>query len=137
MLEELLVKDGITLFKFYFSVSKNVQKERFDSRKDDPLKQYKLSPVDNLAQQYWNEYAIRKFQMLSETNRTIAPWTIIRSDNKKVARINCIKHILSNMDYEGKISIKKLTPDPKIVISGIDELRHMEKNLMSPEKLHG
>lgn len=137
MLEELLVKDGITLFKFYFSVSKDVQKERFDSRKHDPLKQYKLSPVDNLAQKYWNEYAIRKFQMLSETNRTMAPWTIVRSDNKKLARINCIKHILSNMDYEGKISVKKLTPDPKIVISGIEELRHMEKNLMTPNKLHG
>lgn len=137
MLEELLVKDGITLFKFYFSVSKHVQKERFDSRKNDPLKQYKLSPVDNLAQKYWNEYAIRKFQMLSETNRTMAPWTIVRSDNKKVARINCIKHILSNMDYEGKLSVKKLTPDPKIVISGINELRHMEQNLMTPDKLHG
>ncbi len=137
MLEELLVKDGITLFKFYFSVSKEVQKERFDSRKTDPLKQYKLSPVDNLAQKYWNEYAIRKFQMLSETNRTMAPWTIIRSDNKKHARINCIKHILSNIDYEGKISAKRLLPDSKIVISGIDELRHMEMNLMTPEKLHG
>ncbi len=137
MLEELLVKDGVTLFKFYFSVSKEVQKERFDSRKHDPLKQYKLSPVDNLAQKYWNEYAIRKFQMLSETNRSIAPWTIIRSDNKKHARINCIKHILSNMDYEGKLPLKQLTPDPEIVVSGIDELRHMEKNLMTPGKLHG
>ena len=137
MLEELLVKDGITLFKFYFSVSKDVQKERFDSRKHDPLKQYKLSPVDNLAQKYWNEYSIRKFQMLSETNRSIAPWTIIRSDNKKIARINCIKHILSNMDYEGKLPLEKLTPDPRIVVSGIEELRHMEENLMSPAKLHG
>ena len=137
MLEELLVKDGIILFKFYFSVSKDVQKERFDSRRSDPLKQYKLSPVDNLAQKYWNEYAIRKFQMLSETNRTMAPWTIIRSDNKKLARINCIKHILSNMDYEGKIPAQKLIPDPKIVVSGIDELRHMENNLMTPDKLHG
>ncbi len=137
MLEELLVKDGITLFKFYFSVSKEVQKERFDSRKEDPLKQYKLSPVDNLAQKYWNEYAIRKFQMLSETNRTLAPWTIIRSDNKKMARINCIKHILTHMDYEGKLPVKQLLPDPKIVVSGIDELRHMENNLMTPDKLHG
>ncbi|RUM47678.1 MAG: polyphosphate kinase 2 [Desulfocapsa sp.] len=137
MLEELLVKDGIKLFKFYFSVSKDVQKARFDSRKEDPLKQYKLSPVDNLAQKYWNEYAIRKFQMLSETNRTLAPWTIIRSDNKKKARINCIKHILNLMDYEGKLSAKHLCPDPDIVVSGIDELRHMEKNLMTPDKLHG
>ena len=137
MLEELLVKDGITLFKFYFSVSKEVQKERFDSRREDPLKQYKLSPVDNLAQKYWNEYAIRKFQMLSETNRTLAPWTIIRSDNKKHARLNCIKHILTTMDYEGKLPAKQLKPDPNIVVSGIDELRHMEENLMTPENLHG
>jgi len=135
--EEMLVKDGIKLFKFYFSVSKEVQKERFDSRKQDPLKQYKISPVDNLAQKYWNDYSIRKFQMLSETNRTIAPWTIIRSDNKKTARLNCMKFILSQMQYKDKLSPEKLTPNPQIVISGIDELKHMEDNLMRPDKLHG
>jgi len=137
MLEEMLVKDGIKLFKFYFSVSKEVQNERFESRKQDPLKQYKLSPVDNLAQEYWDDYSIRKFQMLSETNRTMAPWTIIRSDNKKMARLNCMKFILSRMDYEGKISAKELAQDPEILISGIDELKHMEDNLMRPDKLHG
>ncbi len=137
MLEELLVKDGIQLFKFYFSVSKDVQKERFDSRKEDPLKQFKISPVDNLAQKYWDEYSVRKFQMLSETNRTIAPWIIIRSDVKKKARINCIKYLLSKMEYEGKISAKKLSCDPKIIISGIDELQHMQRNIMNPNKLHG
>jgi polyphosphate kinase 2 len=137
MLEEMLVKDGIKLFKFYFSVSKEVQNERFESRKQDPLKQYKLSPVDNLAQKYWDDYSIRKFQMLSETNRTMAPWTIIRSDNKKMARLNCMKFILSRMDYEGKISAKALAQDPEILISGIDELKHMEDNLMRPDKLHG
>jgi polyphosphate kinase 2 len=137
MLEELLVKDGIKLFKFYFSVSKNVQKERFDARKTDPLKQYKLSPVDNLAQKYWDQYSVRKFQMLSETNRTICPWTIIRSDIKKKARINCIKHLLSNMDYADKLPVKELACDTDIIISGIDELHHMEQNIMNPSKLHG
>lgn len=137
MLEEMLVKDGIKLFKFYFSVSKETQNERFESRKKDPLKQYKLSPVDNLAQKYWDDYSVRKFQMLSETNRTMAPWTIIRSDNKKLARINCMKFILSQMNYEGKIPAKELTRDPEIIISGIDELKHMEDNLMNPDKLHG
>lgn len=137
MLEELLVKDGIKLFKFYFSVSKDVQKERFDARKTDPLKQYKLSPVDNLAQEYWDQYSIRKFQTLSETNRTIAPWTIIRSDNKKIARLNCMKHVLSCMDYADKISDKELATDPEVLVSGIDELKHMEDNLMKPSKLHG
>jgi polyphosphate kinase 2 len=137
MLEELLVKEGIQLFKFYFSVSKEVQKERFESRKKDPLKQYKLSPVDNLAQKYWDQYSLRKFQMLQETNRTIAPWAIIRSDNKKLARLNCIKHVLSMVDYKDKLPPKELVPDSDIVVSGIDELRHMEENLMNPDKLYG
>jgi len=137
MVEELLVKDGITLFKFYFSVSKEIQKERFEARKVDPLKQYKLSPVDNLAQKYWDQYAVRKFQMLSETNRSLSPWTIIRSDNKKTARINCMKSILASMHYTDKLSDKHLTPDPKIIISGIDELQHMQDNLLTPDKLHG
>jgi polyphosphate kinase len=137
MVEELMVKDGIKLFKFYFSVSKNIQKERFDSRKEDPLKQYKLSPVDNLAQQYWDQYSVRKFQMLSETNRTMAPWTIIRSDVKKKARLNCMKYLLSNMEYEDKLPARYLEYDPKIIVSGIDELKHMEENIMNPKNLHG
>lgn len=135
--EELLVKDGIKIFKFYFSVSKEIQKQRFEARAEDPLKQYKLSPVDNLAQEYWDQYSIRKFQMLSETNRTISPWTIIRSDNKKKARLNCIKFILSKMDYDNKCPAEEITPDPLGVISGIDELKHMEDNLMQPEMLRG
>ena len=137
MLEELLVKDGIRLFKFYFSVSKEEQKRRFDSRKTDPLKHYKLSPVDNLAQEYWDQYSIRKFQMLSETNRTIAPWTIIRSDNKKFARINCMKYLLGKMQYGDKLPDEELAYDPEIVVSGIDELKHMEENLMTPANLYG
>lgn len=137
MLEELLVKDGIKLFKFYFSVSKEEQLRRFESRKTDPLKHFKLSPVDNLAQKYWDQYSIRKFQMLSETNRTVTPWTIIRSDNKKLARLNCMKHLLSSMEYTGKLPAKELEPDPELIVSGIDELKHMEENLMEPSKLYG
>lgn len=137
LFEEMLVKNGINLFKFFFSVSKDEQKRRFDSRKTDPLKQYKLSPVDKLAQEYWDQYSVAKFQMLNETNRTLTPWTVIRSDIKKKARINCIKEILSKMDYEGKISEKELRPDPEIVVDGIEEIRHMEKNLMKPQKLFG
>jgi polyphosphate kinase 2 len=137
LFEELLVKDGIKLFKFYFSVSKDEQARRFEARKTDLLKQYKLSPVDNLAQKFWDQYSVKKFQMLNESNRTIAPWTIIRSDNKKQARINCMKHILSNVEYEGKMSEEKLRPDSTIVISGIDEIKHMEKNLFDPRSLRG
>lgn len=137
MLEELLVKDGIKLFKFYFSVSREVQRERYKSRKKDPLKHYKISPVDNRAQKCWDHYSIRKFQILSETNRTIAPWMIVRSDNRKAARINCIKYLLYTMKYKDKLPDEKLYPDPEIIVSGIDELRHMEENLMQPGELHG
>lgn len=137
LFEEMLVKDGIKLFKFYFSVSKEEQAKRFESRKTDILKQYKLSPVDNLAQTYWDQYTVKKFQMLNESNRTLSPWTILRSDDKKKARLNCIKHILSHLDYDKKLSDEELAIDPKIVISGIDEIKHMENNLFAPERLRG
>jgi polyphosphate kinase 2 len=137
MFEEMLVKDGIIFFKFYFSVSKDVQLARFDSREVHPLKQYKISPVDKLAQDLWDQYTVKKFQMLSETNRTIAPWIIIRSDNKKKARLNCIKHILTHIQYDGRIDTKKLQLDPNIVVSGINELKYMEEHLLSPEALPG
>lgn len=137
LFEEMLVKDGIKLFKFYFSVSKEEQAKRFESRKTDILKQYKLSPVDNLAQTYWDQYTVKKFQMLNESNRTLSPWTILRSDDKKKARLNCIKHILSHLDYDKKLSDEELAIDPKIVISGIDEIKHMETNLFDPERLRG
>jgi polyphosphate kinase 2 len=137
LLEEMLVKDGIILFKFFFSVSKEEQLRRFDSRETDLLKQYKISPVDRMAQELWDDYTVRKFQMLNETNRTLSPWTIIRSDNKKLARINCIKHILFKIDYEGKISKKELRTDPNIVISGIEEIRFLEQHLLKPTELPG
>lgn len=136
-LEEMLVQSGIKLFKFYFSVSREEQKARFESRRKDPLKHYKISPVDEKAQKMWDQYSVRKFQMLTATQRENTPWTIIRSDHKKNARINCIKHILSSFDYEGKISEKDLTTDPKIVIPGEIELRLMEENMATPEKLPG
>ena len=136
-LEEMLVKDGITLFKFFFSVTKYEQLRRFDSRETDPLKQYKISPVDRMAQEMWDDYTVRKFQMLNETNRTLAPWTIIRSDNKKLARINCIKYLLSKIDYEDKIADTELRTDPNILVSGIDEIRFMEEHLLEPTELPG
>jgi polyphosphate kinase 2 len=137
LFEQMLVKDGIMLFKFYFSVSKQEQARRFESRKHDLLKQYKLSPVDSLAQQLWDQYSVKKFQMLNESNRTLTPWTIIRSDNKKKARINCMKHVLSNIEYENKLDPERFVTEPDIVISGIDEIQHMEKHLFKPKQLRG
>ena len=135
--ERILIKEGLILFKLYFSVSKKMQLKRFQKRSKDPLKQYKLSPVDMQAQDLWAEYTMRKFQMLLETNTSLSPWTMIRSDNKKKARINCMKYILSMLDYEGKVKDAALAPDSKIVISGIDELKLMEDNLAKPNKLPG
>ena len=137
MLESMLVKNGILLFKFFFSVSKDEQMRRFSARETDPLKQYKISPVDREAQDRWDDYTVRKFQMLNETNRSISPWIIVRSDNKKMARLNCMKHILSKVEYKNKISEDMLQTDPKIVISGIDEIKFMEDNLMSGVELPG
>ncbi len=135
--EQLLVKDGIRLFKFYLSISREEQNRRFEERKGDPLKQYKYSPVDARALELWDAYTVKKFQMLSESNRTISPWTIIRSDSKKKARLNALKVVLSAMEYEGKVDDALLTPDPKVAISGIDELKHMEDFLFHKGKLMG
>jgi polyphosphate kinase 2 len=137
MIEEILVKHGIILFKFFFSVSKEEQLHRFKSRMKDPLKHYKMSPVDQAAQDKWDDYTVRKFQMLNETNRTICPWTIIRSDNKKKARLNCIKYLLSKVVYDDKIAGEELQIDPEIVKSGIEEIKYMEDYLMSGLELPG
>jgi polyphosphate kinase 2 len=137
LIEEILVKNGISMFKFFFSVSKEEQMRRFQSRIKDPLKQYKISPVDIEAQEKWDDYTVRKFQMLNETNRTISPWTVIRSDNKKKARLNCIKYILSKVDYENKIPQEEFEIDPEVVVTGIEEIKYMEDHLMSGMELPG
>lgn len=125
--EKMLVKSGIILFKFYFSVSKKEQAKRFKKREIDPLKQYKLSPVDKESQNLWDKYTIAKFSMLMASNTDNAPWTVIRSDDKKRARLNCIKHILSNLEYEKKIEDEDFFKiDKKILISGTQEIENME-----------
>ena len=128
-LEEMLVNSGIILFKFYFSVSKEEQKARFDSRKDDPLKQYKLSPVDEQSQILWEQYTLAKYSMLLASNTDFAPWTIIVSNDKKKARLNTIKSILARIDYPKKISKKELEVDEKLVKTGSQEIAIMAKTL--------
>jgi polyphosphate kinase 2 len=132
--EQMIVDEDIQMFKFYFSVSKKEQARRFKSRENDPLKQYKLSPVDKESQRLWNEYSLAKFMMLSATHTKSAPWTVIKSDNKKKARINCIKHILNFVDYPDKISDKKIKVDCDIVVYGRDEAISMEKKFKSSIK---
>jgi polyphosphate kinase 2 len=126
--EKMLVKSGIILMKFYFSVSKKEQARRFKKREVDPLKQYKLSPVDKESQQLWDKYTIAKFSMLMSSNTELAPWTIIRSDDKKRARLNCIKYILSNVEYPSKADNELFQTDENILISGTQELENMEQD---------
>ena len=125
--EKMLVKSGIILFKFYFSVSKKEQLRRFKKRETDPLKQYKLSPVDMESQKLWDKYTVAKFSMLMSSNEDLSPWTVVRSDNKKKARVNCIKHILANLEYKNKVDNKELIIDNKVIISGSREIEIMEK----------
>ncbi len=124
--EDMLVKSGIILLKFYFSVSKKEQGARFKKRETDPLKQYKLSPVDKESQELWDKYTIAKFSMLMASNTDTSPWTIVRSDNKKKARINCIKHILNRVDYPNQVSYKFTNEDKDIIVSGATEIEIME-----------
>jgi len=125
--EQMIVDEDIKLFKFYFSVSKDEQARRFKARETDPLKQYKLSPVDKESQRLWDEYSLAKFLMLSATHTEAAPWTIVKSDNKKRARINTIKHILNFVEYPDKIKKSDIIVDKDIIIYGRDEAISMEK----------
>lgn len=124
--EKMIVNSDIIFIKFYFSVSKKEQARRFEKRITDPLKQYKISPVDQQAQKLWDKYTIAKYSMLLSTNSPYAEWTVIKSDNKKKARINCIKHILSHVEYPNKISDGRLIADDDILSNGADEIKRME-----------
>lgn len=126
--ERMLVNSGIILFKFYFSVSKNEQAKRFKERKSDPLKQFKLSPVDEKSQDLWDKYTAAKHSMLFASHTTLTPWIIIRSDNKKKARLNCFKHVLNTVPYPTKMT-KKLTISKNILSRGDEELALMEDNM--------
>jgi len=113
--ERMLVRSGVRLFKFWFSVSRAEQLRRFLSRAQDPLKQWKLSPMDVESLGRWEEYTKAKESMLFYTNTADAPWTIVRSDDKKRARLNAMKFLLSSIPYDGKNEKLVNSLDPKIV----------------------
>lgn len=131
--EKMLVNSGIIIFKFYFSVSKKEQAARFKQRKTDPLKQFKLSPVDAKSQDLWDKYTAVKHSMLRASHTGTSPWIIIRSDDKKKARINCIKHILSSIQYPRKSSLD-LKTSKKILSWGDEEIKLMETHASSSFK---
>ena len=126
--EKMLVKSGIILMKFYFSVSKKEQLKRFKKREVDPLKQFKLSPVDKESQNLWDKYTVAKFSMLMASNTDLAPWCVIRSDDKKRARLNCIRYILSQVEYSNRTKDDIFKIDEDILISGTREIEIMEQD---------
>lgn len=126
--EESLVDHGIICIKLYFSVNKDKQALRFEARRTDPLRQWKLSEVDLQAQSMWDQFTQTKYKMLQRTNHSKAPWHIIRSSDKHKARLETMKLILNYIDYEGKCRSLNFDADPKIVLTADEELKIMEKN---------
>ena len=116
-LERIWTLNGIRLIKLYFSVGSLEQKRRFDQRESDPLKQWKLSPVDLASRNKWNEYTAAKEEMFRRTHTAQTPWTVIKADDKMRARINAMRHVLNVLPYEGKDEAVAHTPDPLIVAS--------------------
>jgi polyphosphate kinase 2 len=113
--ERMLVNSGVRLVKYWFSVSRQEQMRRFISRRDDPLKQWKLSPLDIRSLDRWDDYGEAKKDMLFHTDTGDAPWVVIKSDDKKRARINCLRHFLSLLDYPDKDLAVASAPDPLLV----------------------
>lgn len=124
--EKDIIRQGTILVKLYFSVTKPEQAKRFEKRKTDPLSQWKLSEVDVQAQERWDDFTNVKYQMLKKTHTTHAPWKVIRSNNKHLARLNAMKVILNSVPYERGNQELDYVPDPDIVISGSRELEMME-----------
>ena len=118
--ERMLVRSGIRFFKFWFSVSREEQLRRFISRAQDPLKQWKLSPMDVESLGRWDEYTRAKEAMLFYTDTADSPWHVVRSDDKKRARLNAIKFLLQSVPYEGRNDDLVQKFDPKIVGSAKD-----------------
>jgi polyphosphate kinase 2 len=132
--ENDLVRSGTILVKLYFSVTREEQARRFERRRTDPLRQWKLSEIDLQAQDRWDDFTNRKYDMLRRTGTTVAPWLIVRSNDKQRARLNTMKVILNAVDYKGHDRDLNFTPDPAIVVPGAEEVALMEAQRRSSGK---
>ena len=132
--EKDLVRQGTILIKFYFSVTKGEQASRFERRKTDPLRQWKLSEVDVQAQDHWDEFTNAKYEMLRRSHTSAAPWTIIRSNNKHAARLNVLRVILNSVPYKDRNPDLDYVPNPEIVVSGAREIETMEVDRLNKGK---
>ncbi|MEO1958861.1 MAG: polyphosphate kinase 2 [Nautiliaceae bacterium] len=128
MFERSLVMEETILVKIYLSISKEEQAKRFEKRRTDPLRQWKLSEIDLQAQDKWDEFTEMKYKMLKATHTHYAPWVVIRSDNKHLARLNAMKVILNAVDYPNKNPNLDYKPDEGIVVTGAKEIEIMEED---------
>jgi polyphosphate kinase 2 len=116
--EELLVRGGIRLFKFYLTLGREMQLVRFHERRHDPLKRWKLSPIDLAAIAKWDDYTRAQAEMFRFTHTPTCPWTVVRANDQRRARLESIRAVLSALDYDGKDRKAVGKPDPLIVSSG-------------------
>ena len=136
-LEQMLVRSGIRLYKFWFSVTQDEQALRFAARRKDPLKQWKLSPIDVASLNKWDDYTEAKEAMFFYTDTADAPWTIVKSDDKKRARLNAMQYFLSSLPYTGKSPEIVKGPDPLIVGSSrhvLSSTDHILGKSLHPEQ---
>ena len=136
-LERMLTRSGIRLFKYWFSVTQEEQKARFASRATDPLKRWKLSPIDKASLDKWDDYTEAKEAMFFYTDTADAPWTVVKSDDKKRARLNAMLHFLQNLDYPDKDQKLVKAPDPLIVRSAhhvVSRSEHILGTALHPDQ---
>ena len=125
--EHMLYEDGVVVIKFWLSISKDEQLRRFNSRNNNPLKRWKFSPVDKRGQELWDMYSYYKNEMFSKTHTAYSPWIVVKTNNKKEARVECMRHVLSQFDYDGKEEAQTiLTPDPNIVMRYYRSVKHLD-----------
>ena len=138
-IERMLTRSGIRLYKYWFSITQSEQARRFKSRKYDPLKQWKLSPIDRASLDRWDDYTEAKEAMFFYTDTADAPWTIIKSDDKKRARLNCMRHFLWHLPYPDKDNSVIRAPDPLIVGAGshvVHASEHILGKSLHPDSRH-
>jgi len=135
--EKDLTRQGTILIKLYFSVTKDEQARRFERRKTDPLRQWKLSEIDMQAQERWDDFTNTKYEMIKRTHSHNAPWTVIRSNNKQDARFEALKVILKSIDYEGRDETLDYSLNPDVVISGAREIEIMDAQISRNGKFIG
>ncbi len=127
--EQMLIRSGIHLFKYYLDISKDEQKKRLAARRTDPLKQWKMSPIDAVAQKHWDDYSLARNEMFARTHSALSPWTVVRANDKKLARLNVIKDLLTRLDYADK-DHALIRPNPDIVFTYAEA--YLDNGMIAP-----